>query len=196
MPTNPKITTATQETNSQDFDFDLDFDFEMTHSHPESSSGVRFDAGNSSDAGFSEHDEAAMRYAPEKRKFIEQNDSDEDVDINVARLQRRVIRLEQDVALKEAQISSLFGNEFIVKEDEQFNIGHPEQTTEERAAARVATDAEHEARLNAYLAVEPKKKRKKPEKNQSNKQMPAMKNQDMNPLDENFQLKDPMKRPS
>ncbi|MFS7912494.1 hypothetical protein Hanom_Chr02g00130601 [Helianthus anomalus] len=40
-------------------------------------------------------------------KFIEEGDSDEDMDVDVAKLQRRVIVLEQDGALKETQISSL-----------------------------------------------------------------------------------------
>ncbi|MFS7999278.1 hypothetical protein Hanom_Chr12g01164171 [Helianthus anomalus] len=117
-----------------------------------------------------------MRYATDKGRFIEQSDSDKDIDIDVARLQQRVIVLEQDDALKEAQISSLqaqissrdqtidqlqgdlgmlmsvvydlkakleknFGSDFIDKEDEQFNVGRPEQTAEERATSRAATDA-------------------------------------------------------
>ncbi|MFS7999319.1 hypothetical protein Hanom_Chr12g01164671 [Helianthus anomalus] len=107
---------------------------------------------------------------------------------------------EQDAALKEAQISSLqaqissrdqkidqlqgdlgmlmsvvydlksklkkrFGNEFIDKEDEQFNVGRPEQTIEERVAARAAADAEHEVGLNAYLADKSKKKKRSLERN-------------------------------
>ncbi|KAF5773902.1 hypothetical protein HanRHA438_Chr13g0604711 [Helianthus annuus] len=91
-----------------------------------------------------------------------------------------------------AKLEKKFGNEFIDKEDEQFKVGRPVQTPEERAAV----NAEHEAGLNAYLAAEPKKKSsKKLKKKQSNKLMLVMKNQDMNPLDENFQLKDPKKRP-
>ncbi|KAJ0618633.1 hypothetical protein HanHA89_Chr02g0055671 [Helianthus annuus] len=82
------------------------------------------------------------------------------------------------------------------KEDEQFNVGRPEQTPEERAAAHAAVEAEREAALEAYLATKPKKRSSKPKKQkQSNKQMLVMKNQDMNPLYENFQLKDPTKRP-
>ncbi|KAJ0791761.1 hypothetical protein HanOQP8_Chr01g0009551 [Helianthus annuus] len=235
MSTDPKSATATKETNTQEPDFDFDFYFESTSSHPESSSCVRFEAGSSSGTGFTEHDKAVYRYAIEKRQVVEQSDSDEDV--NVARLRRRVIILEQDAtlkeahiasllqdsALKEAQISSLqaqissraqtidqlqgdlgmlmsivydlkakfekkIGNEFIDKEDEQFNVGRPEKTPEERAAAMVAANVEHEVGLNAYLSVEPRKKSsKKREKKQSNKQMLLMKNLDMNPLDENFQ---------
>ncbi|MFS8035218.1 hypothetical protein Hanom_Chr17g01590481 [Helianthus anomalus] len=149
MPTDPKIIVSTKETNTHDPYVDFNFDFETAHSHPESSSGARFEAGSSSGAGFSEHDEAAMRYTTEKRKFIEQSDSDEDMDmdIDVAKLQRR--------------LEKRFENEFIDKEDEQFNVGRPEQTAEERAAARAAANAEHEAGLNAYLAVEPKKKKKR-----------------------------------
>ena len=69
---------------------------------PESSSGIRFNVGSSSGAGFSEHDEAAMRFAASKMKFVEERDSDDDTAVDVAKLQRRVIVLEQDVALKEA----------------------------------------------------------------------------------------------
>ncbi|KAJ0726310.1 hypothetical protein HanPI659440_Chr12g0468831 [Helianthus annuus] len=89
-----------------------------------------------------------------------------------------------------AKLEKKFGNEFVDKDDEQLNVGRQERTAEERAVA----DTEHEAGLNAYLAVEPQKKRKKPAKKQINKEMLVMKNQDMNPLDENFQLTDPTKR--
>ncbi|KAM0003078.1 hypothetical protein Hdeb2414_s0007g00238681 [Helianthus debilis subsp. tardiflorus] len=84
-----------------------------------------------------------------------------------------------------AKLEKKFGNEFVDKDDDQMNVGRREQTTEERVAA----DAEHEASINAYLETDPKKKRMKSVKKQSNKQMLVMKNQDMNPLDENFQLK-------
>ncbi|MFS7968296.1 hypothetical protein Hanom_Chr09g00795781 [Helianthus anomalus] len=94
-----------------------------------------------------------------------------------------------------AKLEMKFGNEFVDKVDELLNVGRLEQTAEERAAVRSAADAEHEAGLNSYLGVEPKKKRKKPTKKQSNKKMLVMKKQDMNLLDENFQLKDPTKRP-
>ncbi|MFS8007692.1 hypothetical protein Hanom_Chr14g01264051 [Helianthus anomalus] len=63
--------------------------------------------GSSSGAGFTEHDQAAMHFATNKKRFIEKSDSDEDIYIDVAKLQGRVIVLEQDAALKEAQISSL-----------------------------------------------------------------------------------------
>ncbi|MFS7954097.1 hypothetical protein Hanom_Chr07g00626311 [Helianthus anomalus] len=191
--------------------------------------GVRFEAGSSSGAGNTEHDEAAFRYATEKRQVFE-SDSDSDEDVNVKRLKRRVV---QDDALKEAQISSLqsqmsnrdltidqlqgdlgmlmftvydlkaklekkFGNEFTDKEDEQFYVGRTEPTPKQRATAHVVAEAEREAALNAYLAAEPKKRSGKPKKKkqkQGTKQILVMKNQDMNPLDENFQLKDPTKRP-
>ncbi|KAM0063148.1 hypothetical protein Hdeb2414_s0003g00087671 [Helianthus debilis subsp. tardiflorus] len=95
-----------------------------------------------------------------------------------------------------AKLEKKFGNEFVSKEDEQFHVGRPEQTPEERAAANAAAEAEREAALNAYLDDKPKKRSSKPKKKkQRNKQMLVMKNQDLNPLDENFQLKDPTKRP-
>ncbi|MFS7977593.1 hypothetical protein Hanom_Chr10g00905831 [Helianthus anomalus] len=213
---------------------------------PGNSGGVRFEAGSSSRAGDTEHDEAAFRYATEKRQIFESN-SDSDEDAYVKRLKRHVVVLEQDAelknaqitslqqdaALKEAQISSLqsqltsrdltidqlqgelrmlmstvydlneklekkFWNEFADKEDEQFYIGRTEQTPEQRAAAHAAAEAEREAALEAYLAAKPKKRNTKPKKKhekQSSKKMLVMKNQDLNPLDENFQLNDPTKRP-
>ncbi|MFS7935257.1 hypothetical protein Hanom_Chr05g00401341 [Helianthus anomalus] len=48
------------------------------------------------------------------------------------------------------------------------------------------------------MAAKPKKRSRKPKKKkekQSNKQLLLIKNQDLNPLDEKFQLKDPTKRP-
>ncbi|KAJ0726026.1 hypothetical protein HanPI659440_Chr12g0465591 [Helianthus annuus] len=70
------------------------------------------------------------------------------------------------------------------------------QTPEERAAANATIDAKREAAINAYLTAKPKKRSRKPKKKkQSNKEMLVMNNQDLNPLDENFQLKDPTKRP-
>ncbi|MFS8008260.1 hypothetical protein Hanom_Chr14g01270581 [Helianthus anomalus] len=50
-----------------------------------------------------------------------------------------------------AKLEKKFGNEFIDKEDEQFNVSHPEQTHEERAATNVAADAECEAALMPIL---------------------------------------------
>ncbi|MFS7928255.1 hypothetical protein Hanom_Chr04g00318651 [Helianthus anomalus] len=213
---------------------------------PGSSSGVRFEAGSSSGAGDTKHDEVAFRYATEKRQIIE-SDSDNDEDAYVKRLKRHVVVLEQDAelkndqitslqqdaALKEAQISALqsqltsrdlttdqlqgdlgmlmsivydlkaklekkFGDEFADKEDEQFYVGRTEQTPEHRAAAHAAAEAEREATLEAYLAAKPKKRSSKPKKKQekqSSKQLLVMKNQDLNPLDENFQSKEPTKRP-
>ncbi|MFS7977596.1 hypothetical protein Hanom_Chr10g00905881 [Helianthus anomalus] len=213
---------------------------------PGSSGGVRFEAGSSSGAGDTEHDEAAFRYATEKRQIFESN-SDSDEDAYVKRLKRHVVVLEQDAelknahitslqqdaALKEAQITSLqsqltsrdltidqlqgelrmlmstvydlkekleekFWNEFADKEDEQFYVSRTEQIPEQRAAAHAAAEAEREAALEAYLAVKPKKRNTKPKKKhekQSSKKLLVMKNQDLNPLDENFQLNDPTKRP-
>ncbi|MFS7899583.1 hypothetical protein Hanom_Chr00s066794g01787391 [Helianthus anomalus] len=89
-----------------------------------------------------------------------------------------------------------FGNKFIDKEDEQFNVGPPVQTPEKRATANTTVDAKREVTLNASLIAKEKKRSTKPKKKkQSNKEMLVMKNQDLNPLDENFQLKDPTKRP-
>ncbi|KAJ0746406.1 hypothetical protein HanOQP8_Chr05g0177241 [Helianthus annuus] len=69
------------------------------------------------------------------------------------------------------------------------NVERREKTTE----VSVIDDVEHEAALNRYLETAQQKKRKLPSKKQSNKQMMVMKNQDVNPLDENFQPKDPTK---
>ncbi|KAJ0668513.1 hypothetical protein HanPI659440_Chr17g0690211 [Helianthus annuus] len=241
----PQSEDASKKTSTEEPDlYDFNFDFESTPSQPGSSSGVRVEAGSSSGAGNTEHDEAAFRYATEKRQVFE-SDSDSDENAYVTRLKRRVVVLEQDAelknalisslqqdaALKEAQISSLqsqissrdltidqlqgdvgmlmstvydlkaklekeFRNKFVDKDDEQFYVGRTEQTPEQRATANAVADAEHEAALNAYFTAEPKKRSSKPKKKkQSNEQMLVMKNQDMNPLDENFQLKDPTKRP-
>ncbi|MFS7967209.1 hypothetical protein Hanom_Chr09g00783101 [Helianthus anomalus] len=64
----PKTDGASEKINTEDADlYDFNFDFETTPSQPGSSSGgVRFEAGSSSGAGTSEHDEAAFRYAAEK----------------------------------------------------------------------------------------------------------------------------------
>ncbi|KAF5813465.1 hypothetical protein HanXRQr2_Chr03g0098721 [Helianthus annuus] len=97
-----------------------------------------------------------------------------------------------------AKLEKKFGNEFANKEDEQFYVGRTEQTREKRAAAHAAAETESEAALESYLASQPKKRSSKPKKKkekQSRKQLLVMKNQDLNPLDENFQLKDPTKRP-
>ncbi|MFS8002968.1 hypothetical protein Hanom_Chr13g01208341 [Helianthus anomalus] len=98
----------------------------------------------------------------------------------------------------QSKLEKKFGNDFADKEDEQFYVGRTEQTPEQRAAAHATAETEHEAALEAYLAIKPKKRSSKPKKKKekrSNKQMLVMKNQDLNPLDENFQLKDPTKRP-
>ncbi|KAJ0560352.1 hypothetical protein HanHA300_Chr06g0210481 [Helianthus annuus] len=95
-----------------------------------------------------------------------------------------------------AKLEKKFGNEFVDKEDEQFHVDRTEQTPEQRAATNAVAATEREAALNAYLPAKPKKRSSKPKKKkQSSKQMLVMKNQDLNPLDENFQLKGPTKRP-
>ncbi|MFS7964892.1 hypothetical protein Hanom_Chr08g00755701 [Helianthus anomalus] len=86
--------------------YDFNFDFEPTPSQPGSSSGVRFEAGSSIGAGDTVHDEATFRYATEKRQVFE-SDGDSDEYAYVKRLKRRVVVLEQDAELKNAQISSL-----------------------------------------------------------------------------------------
>ncbi|KAF5766594.1 hypothetical protein HanRHA438_Chr15g0729351 [Helianthus annuus] len=105
MQAEPEITVAAQETNILDF-FKFNMPDTTSRSQLESSSGIRFDVG-SSNGGLSEQDEAAMLVATKKLKFIKQADCEEDMDVDVAKQQRRVIVLEQAVALKDAQISSL-----------------------------------------------------------------------------------------
>ncbi|KAJ0715514.1 hypothetical protein HanPI659440_Chr13g0502051 [Helianthus annuus] len=216
----PPTTDASNKTNLEDPDlYDFNFDFETTPSQPGSSSiGVRFEAGSSSGGGNTEHDEAAFRYATKKRQIFE-SESDSDEDEYIKRLKRRVVVLEQDAELKnaqiislqqdanlkEAQISSLqsqltnrdltidqlqgdvgmlmstfydlkaklekkFGNEFVDKEDEQFYVGRPEQTQEQRAAAHAAAEAEHAVALEAYLAAKPKKQSSKSKKRRDDKE--------------------------
>ncbi|KAJ0681410.1 hypothetical protein HanPI659440_Chr16g0635601 [Helianthus annuus] len=101
----PEVTTTTAQENIVDF-FDMSFLETSTRIEPESSSGLRFDVSGSSSGGMSEHDENILR-AAEKMKFIEEFDSDDDMDVDVVKLQKRVIVLEQDSLLKHAQISSL-----------------------------------------------------------------------------------------
>ncbi|KAM0046611.1 hypothetical protein Hdeb2414_s0009g00318541 [Helianthus debilis subsp. tardiflorus] len=216
----PPTTDASNRTNLEDPDlYDFNFDFETTPSQTGSSSiGVRFEAGSSSGGGNTEHDEAAFRYATEKRQIFE-SESDSDEDEYIKRLKRRVVVLEQDAELKnaqiislqqdanlkEAQISSLqsqltnrdltidqlqgdvgmlmstvydlkaklekkFGNEFVDKEDEQFYVGRPEQTQEQRAAAHAAAEAERAVALEAYLAAKPKKQSSKSKKRREDKE--------------------------
>ncbi|KAJ0948254.1 hypothetical protein HanRHA438_Chr01g0025071 [Helianthus annuus] len=76
----PPTTDASKKTNLEDPDlYDFNFDFETTPSQPGSSSGgVQFEAGSSSGARATEHDEAAFRYATEKQQIFEsESDSDE-----------------------------------------------------------------------------------------------------------------------
>ncbi|KAJ0611840.1 hypothetical protein HanRHA438_Chr01g0025871 [Helianthus annuus] len=102
----PPTADASKKTDLEDIDFyDFNFDFETTPSRPGSSSGgIHFEAGSSSGAHTTEHDEAAFRYASEKRQ-VDESDSDEEE--YVKRLKRRVVILEQDGELKSAQIVSL-----------------------------------------------------------------------------------------
>ncbi|KAF5803081.1 hypothetical protein HanRHA438_Chr06g0276311 [Helianthus annuus] len=104
----PQTKDASKKTSTEDPDlYDFNCDFETTPSQPGSSSGgVQFEAGSSSEGGATEHDEAAFPYAAEKRQIFE-SDSDCDEDDHVKRLKRRVVILEQDAELKNAQIVSL-----------------------------------------------------------------------------------------
>ncbi|KAJ0456396.1 hypothetical protein HanIR_Chr15g0761971 [Helianthus annuus] len=85
------------------------------------------------------------------------------------------------------KLKKKFGCEFADENDDPMNVEQRNQRAEER-------DVEREATLNKCLETEQPKKRKVPQKKQSNKQMLIMKNQDVNPLDENFQPKDPTKK--
>ncbi|KAJ0911303.1 hypothetical protein HanRHA438_Chr06g0261761 [Helianthus annuus] len=103
----PQSEDASKKTSTEEPDmYDFNFDFESTPSQPGSSSGVRVEAGGSSGAGNTEHDEAAFHYATEKRQVFE-SDNDSDEDAYVKSLKRRVVVLEQDAELKNALISSL-----------------------------------------------------------------------------------------
>ncbi|MFS8035184.1 hypothetical protein Hanom_Chr17g01590061 [Helianthus anomalus] len=68
----PPTTNASKRTNMEDTDlYDFNFDFETTPSQPGSSSGgVHFEAGSSTGAHTTKHDEAAFRYASEKDKSV------------------------------------------------------------------------------------------------------------------------------
>ncbi|KAF5766424.1 hypothetical protein HanXRQr2_Chr15g0715221 [Helianthus annuus] len=119
-PSDPQTADVSKKTDLEDTDlYDFNFDFETTSSQPGSSSGgVQFEVGSSSGVHLTEHDEAAFRYASEKRQIYE---SDSDEEEYVKRLKRpveileqdselkraQIVSLQQDVALKEAQISSL-----------------------------------------------------------------------------------------
>ncbi|KAJ0659298.1 hypothetical protein HanOQP8_Chr14g0524501 [Helianthus annuus] len=105
-PSDPQTTDASKKIDLVDTDlYDINFDFEATLSQPGSSSGgIQFEAGSSSGVQLTEHDEAAFRYASEKRQVSE---SDSDEEEYVKRLKRRVVILEQDNELKSAQIVSL-----------------------------------------------------------------------------------------
>ncbi|MFS7946740.1 hypothetical protein Hanom_Chr06g00539881 [Helianthus anomalus] len=102
----PQSADASKKTDVEDTDlYDFNLDFETTSSQPGSSSGgIQFEAGSLSGAHMTEHDEAAFRYASEKRQIYE---SDSDEEEYVKRLKRHVVILEQDGELKSAQIVSL-----------------------------------------------------------------------------------------
>ncbi|KAJ0951390.1 hypothetical protein HanPSC8_Chr02g0059401 [Helianthus annuus] len=105
---NPQAEGASEKINTEDPDlYDFNFDFKAIPSQSGSSSGgVRFEAGSSSGGGNTKHDEAAFRYAAEKRQIFEsESDSDEVEYVKI--LKRRVVILEHDAELKNAQIVSL-----------------------------------------------------------------------------------------
>ncbi|KAF5786292.1 hypothetical protein HanXRQr2_Chr10g0439101 [Helianthus annuus] len=128
-------------------------------------------------------------------------------DSTIDQLQGDVGMLMSTVYSLKVKLEKKFGSEFVDKEDEQFHVGRSEETPEQRAAAHAALEAERAAALEAYLAAKPKKlssriKKKREERHkekeqekQRKTQLLVMKNQNMNPLDENFQLKDPSKIP-
>ncbi|MFS7910656.1 hypothetical protein Hanom_Chr02g00108791 [Helianthus anomalus] len=223
----PPTIDASKRTNLEDTDlYDFNFDFEATPSRPGSSTGgAQFEAGSSSGAHTTRHDEAVFRYAREKRLVFE-SDSDSDEEEYVKSAQ--IVSLQQDATLKEAQIASLqyqltnrdltidqlqgdvgmlMSTVYDLKAKLEKKFGNDLQTQEQRAAAHAAAEVEYAAALEAYLASKPKKrsiksKKRREEKElgkeqdqQKKKQLLVMKNQDMNPLDENFQLKDPSTRP-
>ncbi|MFS7964281.1 hypothetical protein Hanom_Chr08g00748331 [Helianthus anomalus] len=207
----PPTTDASKKTNLEDpYLYDFNFYFETTPTQPCSSSGgVHFEAGSSSGAHTTEHDEAAFGYASEKRQVFESD--------NLKSAQ--IVSLQQDVALKEAHISSLQSQitnrdltidqllgdvgllvsaVYDLKAKLEKKLGSEFQTQEQRVAAHAAAEAERAVALEAYLAAKPKKRSSKSKKRrqekelekeqdqQRKKQLLVMKNQDMNPLDENF----------
>ncbi|MFS7985029.1 hypothetical protein Hanom_Chr11g00993521 [Helianthus anomalus] len=92
IQTEPKVVTRIAQENVIPYLFEMSLLETATRAEPESSSGLRFDVGGSS---------------TEKMNFIEESDSDDDMDVDVVKLQKRVIVLEQDSLLKDAQISSV-----------------------------------------------------------------------------------------
>ncbi|MFS7997000.1 hypothetical protein Hanom_Chr12g01136571 [Helianthus anomalus] len=101
----PEVATTTAQENIVDF-FEMSFQETTTTTEPESLSGLRFDVSGNSSGGMFEHDENILQ-ATKKMKFIEEFDSDDDMDVDAVKLQKRVIVLEHDSLLKHAQISSL-----------------------------------------------------------------------------------------
>ncbi|KAJ0597847.1 putative EF-Hand 1, calcium-binding protein [Helianthus annuus] len=168
----------------------MSFPETTTRSEPESSSGVRFEVGGSSSGGMSEQQEHLLR-AAEKMKVFEESDSDGDDDVDV----RDVNILMSMVFDLKAKLETKFQSEFADKDDDLMNVAQRERIAEKRLTA----DAAREVGLNEYLVAAQKKKKKKkkkkklPSKKPNNKQILIMKNQNVNPLDENFQPKDPTK---
>ncbi|MFS7984984.1 hypothetical protein Hanom_Chr11g00993031 [Helianthus anomalus] len=99
----PKVAATAQDNVIPDF-FEILFPKTTTSSEQESSSGVRFEVGGSLSGGMSEQEEHLLR-AAEKMKVFEDSDSDDDVD--VVKLQKKVVVLEQDSILKDAHVASL-----------------------------------------------------------------------------------------
>ncbi|KAM0063564.1 hypothetical protein Hdeb2414_s0003g00092371 [Helianthus debilis subsp. tardiflorus] len=101
----PEVAATAQENVILDF-FEMSFPKTTTRSAQESSSGIRFEVGCSSSGGMSEQEEHLLR-AAEKMKVFEDSNSDDDVDVDVVKLQNRAVVLEQDSILKDAQIALL-----------------------------------------------------------------------------------------
>ncbi|KAJ0434059.1 hypothetical protein HanOQP8_Chr17g0664401 [Helianthus annuus] len=87
------------------------------------------------------------------------------------------------------KLENKFGHEFVDVNDDPVNVERRERTAEEKAAE----DTKREAALDKYLQDPQPKKRKVNPKKVSIKRMLVMKNQDLNPLDENLQPKGPTK---
>ncbi|KAJ0940155.1 hypothetical protein HanRHA438_Chr02g0080211 [Helianthus annuus] len=126
---------------------------------PKISSGIRYDVDASSSGGVPDFEEMLF-HKTGKMKLVDDSESEEEVDV----------------------LENKLGREFADTNDDPMNVERRGKTAKEK----VVEDAEHEAALNKYLETAQEKKRKLTPKKESNKQMMIMKNQDLNPLDENF----------
>ncbi|MFS8034476.1 hypothetical protein Hanom_Chr17g01581551 [Helianthus anomalus] len=192
----PPTTDASKKTNLEEpYLYDFNFDFETTPSQPGSSSGG--DAELKNDQIISLQQDAELKEVSSLQSQITNRD------LVIDQLQGDVGMLMSIVYDLKAKLEKKFGYEFVDKEDEQFYVGRTEQTPEQSAVAHATAEAERASAVEAYLAAKPKKQSSKSKKRreekekekQSKKQLLVMKNQDRNPLDENFQLKDPSQIP-